>query len=208
MRKSFQFKPSVAESRLEDRVVMAAMPTGLAVFAPAVKPVTTTSQVNATLNQLHSALLTYEARVTNVLLFAEFQINAGKITTEAAVPLLESVIGNYTSQLFFSTRAAAGRLPFGAGFNGFVNNTFTSVGDLPSGAESLYADLTFPEEGGNGPIGQLEDNVFTPLDNGDLTDALNAVDSTAIHATYAQVKQDVVSYVVNGVAAHDFRFRN
>ncbi len=205
MRKTFQFKPSLAESSLEDRVVLSNVQTGVGIVAPAFRPVTTTTQVNATVTQLHSALVSYQASVTNVLLFAEFEINAGAITTEAAVPLLQTYIGNKTSQLFFSTRAAAGRLPYGAGFNGFVNSTFTNVSDLPSGNESLYATLTFPEEGGEGPIGQLEDNVFTPLSDGDLTDALNAVNQSAISATFQQVKQDVASYVVTGVQDHDFR---
>ena len=112
---------------------------------------------------MHNALLTYQANVTNAILYAESQITSGKVTVATAENLLNTFIGNKTSLLFFQARAAAGMLPYGAGFNGYVNSTFTAVGELPSGALSLYSTLTFPSQTTSGPIGALQNNVFNSL---------------------------------------------
>ncbi|MCA1685726.1 MAG: hypothetical protein LC745_07005 [Planctomycetia bacterium] len=210
MKKSRQFRPMVDEAPLEERVVLSVTASALPaahLLASVNKPVVTSADVNTTLNQLHNALLSYESNVTNSIRYAESQIAAGHVTKAASIRLLESYIGNKTSQLFFQTRSAAGRLPFGAGFNGFVNATKSGVGDLPSGTDSLYAQLTFPSNGTNGPVAVLQNNVFNPVSTGDFNSALRAVNTTAIHTTFAQVKAIVNQYVVNGVRAHDFTYR-
>ena len=211
MRKSRQFRPSVDGSVLEERIALSTT----ALLGPVKTPVATGAEVTAALNGLHNALLSYQSSVTNATLLAESQITSGKVTVATAENLLNTFIGNKTSLLFFQARAAAGMLPYGAGFNGFVNSTLTAVGDLPSGAISLYSILTFPTETTTGPIGALQDNVFTSLNGipgvtpgGDFAGMIADVNSAAIHATYATIKADVTAYVAAGVKAHDFTFHS
>lgn len=209
MRKTRTFRPAVPEMRLEDRVVLSVAPAAL--FAPASKPVASRAEVSAALNQIHGALLSYQSSVTNAVHYAQAQIAAGKVTQSTAAGLLDTYIGNKTSLLFFQTRAAAGNLPFGSGFNGYLSAAKTSVGDLPSGSDSLYLLLArFPTQTSTatGPIYTLQNNVFTKLSNNNFTGVLAAVNSAAIRSTYAQVKATVSAYVVNGVKAHDFTYHS
>ena len=76
----------------------------------------------------------------------------------------------------------------------------------PRVAQSLYALLSFPTNTTFGPVGSFANNVFTSVQAGNFTGALAAVNSAAIHSTYAQVKTIVTAYVINGVKAHDFTF--
>src|SRR5689334_5333562 len=107
MKKSRQFRPTVSDTRLEERVVMSTVPASVFV-ASAHKPVATGAQVARTVNQLHNALVTYQNNVTNAILYTESQITAGKVSQAVAINLLEAYIGNKTSLLFFQTRSAAG----------------------------------------------------------------------------------------------------
>jgi len=207
MKKSRQFRPVVSDTRLEERVVMSTVPAQIFV-GQAARPVATGSQVTATLNQLHNDLLLYQRNVTNAILFTQAQITAGRVTQPTAVRLLESYIGNKTSLLFYQTRGAASNLPYGAGFNGYINSAGTQIADLPSGSESLYSLLTFPLNGTAGPIATLQDNVFTSVSTGNFNGALQAVNSAAIHSTYNQVRAIVNSYVVNGFHNHDFGYHS
>jgi hypothetical protein len=199
MRKPRQFRPVVAEAQLEERVV-------LSITAARVVPTATPAQVSAELNGIHAALLSYSASVTNAILFAEGAINAGKVTEVTAINLLDTYIGNKTELLFYQVRTASARLPYGAGFNAFVNSTLTGIGDLPSGNDSLYALLTFPTAGGSGPIATLQNNVFTSVGAGDFAGAINDVAFAALQTTYQQVKVVTNTYVVTGVHAGDFHF--
>ncbi len=205
MRKSRPFRPTVSETRLEDRVALSVATSAL--VAPVARPVATSSEVTATLNQLHNALVSYQGSVTNAVQYEESQIASGRVTQATAVGLLNTYIGNKTSLLFSQTRAAAANLPYGAGFNGFLNHTNTAVGDLPSGGNSLYFTLAqFPTMTSTttGPIYTIQNNVFTALTNNSFNGMLGAVNSTALHSTFARVKTIVTSYVLNGVKAHDF----
>lgn len=198
------FRPSISDVQLEDRVVMSTVPAGL--FAPAVLPHVTTVQVNRALNQIHNALLSFQASVTNATLYTQHQVNAGVVSAATGSQLLENYVSNKAQLLAFQTRSASANLPYGAGFNGYVNPTNTSFGDLPSGADSLFARLTYPNLTTNtGPIAQLPLNVFTALSTQNFQGALAAVNSNAIHSTYASVKSVVAAYVANGIRAHDFR---
>ena len=211
MSKPRQFRPAVSDAQLEERVVMsitASQVPAAILIVPAHIPVATSSQVMATVNQLHSSLLSYQSSVTNAVLYAESQITAGKITQGTAINLLFGYLGNKGSLLNVQGRLAAGNLPYGSGFNGYVNSTKTAIGDLPSGSSSLYSLLTYPSATTTGPIITLQNNVFTAISTGNFSGALQAVNSAAIHSNYAQMKSIVLSYVVNGVKAHDFSYHS
>ena len=209
MIKSRKFRPTIGEMQLEERVVLsvtAHVATSAALNAPKTLPVATSAGVTATLNQIHSALLSYQSTVKSALLYAQAQVVAGHVTQAQAITLLEGYIGNKTSQLFYSVRGATGNLPYGRGFNGYILSPTSPVGDLPSGAKSLYSLLTFPTQTTTGPIGALQGSVFLPISGGNFGGAFAAVSDAAIHSTYAQVKVIVSQYVVNGVKAHDFAY--
>ncbi len=209
MKRSRQFRPDFDGNTLEERVVMSvkasAVPAAI-LTVPAQKPSTSSAAVTATLNQLHSALLSYERVATNAILYTESLITAGKVTSATASGLLKTYLSNKTSLFFTQARVATGNLPYGSGYNGYVNSTYTSVGDLPSGNQSLYAALTFPTNGTNGPLVTLESNLYTAINNQNYAGALATVNTAAIHSTYAAVKTAVTAYVVNGVKAHDFTY--
>ena len=77
------------------------------------------------------------------------QLNAGTIGQDGAVDLLSGYGSTkLQKQLFYNIETASGRLPYGAGFNGFATSnpsTLSGLGvaGLPSGAPDLDTLLTF-----------------------------------------------------------------
>lgn len=209
MKKARQFRPDFDGSTLEERVVLSvtasAVPAAI-LTSPARTPSTSSAAVTTTLNQLHSALLSYEKVATNAILYTESLITAGRVTSATASGLLKSYLSNKTSLFFTQARLATGNLPYGSGYNGYLNSTYTSVGDLPSGSQSLYASLTFLSSTTYGPLVTLESNLYTAINNQDYAGAVATVNTAAIHSTYAAVKTAVTSYVVSGVKNHDFTY--
>ncbi len=206
MRNLRQFKPIVNDSRLEERLVMSTAPTAL--VASVHKPVVTSAQVTRTLNAIHSDLLSFQQSATNAILYAEFQVTSGHLTQSEAANLLYSYVGNKASLLFYEVRGASAMLPYGGGFNGYLNSTTTAVTETPSGADSLYTQLSFPSNGTDGPIGLLWTNTSNAILAGDFAGAVTDVNTAAIHSTYASVKTVVNSYVASEVKAGDIVLKN
>jgi len=228
MRKQRQFRPAVEDARLEERVVLSHFGVRIAtaqVHAMRVDPhharlpVATASEVKATLNGIHSALVSFSNSMTAFINNVMAQLNAGTIDHTGALDLLASYGFNIKfPQLFYNIETAAGRLPYGAGFNGFVTSAPTVSGlgatPLPSGGPSLATLLGTPSQLGFGsPIGMLENNftlaLFPPFGvvRPDLNAAGQAVSHSAIAITYQESVSVVNQYIFGGVTAGDFRFK-
>jgi hypothetical protein len=219
MRKQRQFRPAVEDARLEDRVVLSTSHHIAAAHAHVVKadppqarlPVATASEVKATLNGIHSALVSFSNSMTAFFNNVMAQLNAGTIDQDGAVDLLEGYGFNIKfQQLFYNIETAAGRVPYGAGFNGFATSTPSGLGvaPLPSGAQDLVTLLTYSETG-PGPIGTIENNFADALfaTPPDFNAAGQAVSHSAIVTAYQESVPIVQQYIVDGVTAGDFRFK-
>ena len=222
MRKQRQFRPVVEDARLEDRVVLSHIPL-TAVHARMVGadphhaklPVATASEVKATLNGIHRALVNFSNSMTAFINSVTAQLNAGTIDKTGALDLLRGFGDTKFGQLFYNIETASGRLPYGASFNGFVTsnpNTLSGldVAPLPSGAPALVTLLTFgtQQNGFESPIGTIDRNYFNALfPTPDVNAAAQAVSHSAIATAYQGSVPVVHDYIVAGVAARDFGFK-
>ena len=220
MRKQRQFRPAVEDARLEDRVVLSHSPMAVAhasvaaVDPPHAKiPVATESEVKATLNGIHSALVSFSNSTTAFFNSVIAQLNAGTINQTDAVTLLEGYGSIKFNQLFYNIETAAGRLPYGAGFNGFVTSTTTGPGvvTLPSGAPDLVTLLTSgtAQNGFVSPIGTIDRNFENALfaTPPDFNAVGQAVSHSAIVTAYQGSVSVVQQYIGTGVSQGDFTFR-
>jgi len=222
MRKQRQFRPAVEDARLEDRVVLSHA-THIAAAHAHVRgadphharlPVATASEVKATLKGIHSALVSYSNSMTAFFNNVMAQLNAGTIGQDGAVDLLSGYGSTKFGQLFYNIETASGRLPYGAGFNGFATSnpsTLSGLGvaGLPSGAPDLDTLLTFSATGA-GPIGTLDNNFFNALfgtAQPDFNAVGQAVSHSAIVTAYQESVPIVQQFIVDGVTAGDFRFK-
>jgi hypothetical protein len=147
MRKQRQFRPAVEDARLEDRVVLSHATHIAAVHAHVVGadshhakiPVATAFEVKATLKGIHSALVSFSNSMTAFFNNVMAQLNAGTVNQTGVVSLLSGYGVIKFQQLGYNIETAAGRLPYGAGFNGVATSTTSGLGValLPSGATDL-----------------------------------------------------------------------
>ena len=225
MRKQRQFRPVVEDARLEDRVVLSHGHSHIIAAAhahvvppdpPHAKlPVATESEVKATLRGIHRALVSYSNSMTAFFNSVIAQLNAGTINQTEAANLLGEYEGTPKfNKLFYDITGAAGRLPYGAGFNGFVTSTPTGPGivTLPSGAPDLVTLLTFnPVTDVSGPIDTLSSNFFNALYPEVGVPDFSAVGQTISHSAIVTAYQESVSvvqqYIGTGVSQGDFTFR-
>src|SRR5271157_2630621 len=205
MRKQRQFRPAIEDARLEDRVVLSNVSHLL--------PVATASEVKATLTGIHSALVSYSNSMTAFFNSVIAQLNAGTINQTGAQDLLGEYEGIKFSKLLYNIQTAAGRLPYGAGFNGFPTSTTSTtsglgVVTLPSGAPDLDTLLTFnPVTAVSGPIDKIASNFFSALAVPDFNAAGQAVSHSAIVTAYQESVSVVQQYIVTGVTQGDFTLR-
>jgi hypothetical protein len=222
MRKQRQFRPAVEDARLEERVVLSHFGVRIAaaqVHAMRVDPhharlpVATASEVKATLNGIHSALVRLSHDMTAYFNNVMAHLNAGTIDQIGAYDLLRGYGDIKFTQLYYNIDTAAGRLPYGAGFNGFVTSDPTTpsglnVAPLPSGDPSLVTLLTTLEIDRTGPIATLDEGFFFAFFLPDFLNAASqAVSHSAIAITYQESVSVVNQYIFDGVTAGDFRFK-
>ncbi len=225
MRKQRQFQPAVEDARLEDRVVLSHATHLAAAHAHVVTadppqarlPVATASEVKATLKGIYSALVSYSNSMTTFFNNVIAQLNAGTISQQGASDLLSGYeTTKFYYQLSYNIETAAGRLPYGAGFNGFATsnpNTQSGLGvaGLPSGATDLDTLLTIGTEqnGFVSPIGTIDTNFRDALfaTPPDFNAVGQAVSRSAIVTAYQGSVSIVQQYIVDGVTAGDFRFK-
>ena len=180
-------------------------------------PVATASEVKATLNGIHSALVSFSNSMTAFINNVMAQLNAGTIDHTGALDLLASYGFNIKfPQLFYNIETAAGRLPYGAGFNGFATTNPSTpsglgVAELPSGGPSLFTLLAVgtPQNGFVSPLGTIERNFDNALfaTPPDFNAVGQAVSHSAIVTAYQESVPVVQQYIVAGVTAGDFSFK-
>ncbi len=222
MRKQRQFRPTVEDARLEDRVVLshatlaAAHAHVMGVDPPQARlPVATASEVKATDNGIHSALVSFSKSMTAFFNNVMAQLNAGTIDQTGAVDLLLGYTRIKVVQLSYNIQTAAGRLPYGAGFNGFATSNPNTLSGLdvaprPSGGPSLFTLLTTgTSQTGTGPIVEFAGAFAGPLlvTPPDFNAAGQAISPSATVTAYHESVSVVNQYIFDGVTAGDFRFK-
>lgn len=221
MKKQRQFRPTVDDQKLEERVVMSHVPYGhVAPWAVRSIPTVTQTQVKAVLTQIHSALVHFSRSMVPTLQSIQAQYVAGRISADYARNLAASYADTQFDKLNFQIRTYAHRLPYGGGFNTYLppataTNPFpVYTAGLPSGGPSLYQRLSYVNNT-PGPIGQISQNFFNalyPNDGGqllppDFNAAIASVSIPAMRQAYTATAVITQQYLSEGYHNGDFNYR-
>lgn len=222
MKKQRQFRPTVDDQKLEERVVMSHTPWHhIAPLAAPSIPTVTQTQVKAVLTNIHSALVHFSRSMVPTLQSIQAQYVAGRISAEYARNLAASYANTQFEKLNFQVRTYAHKLPYGGGFNTFlppatpVNPFPVYSPGLPSGGPSLYARLTFDGET-TGPIGRISQNFYSAIfaidpdteqPRPDFNAAIASVSLPAMRAAYSGTVAVTQAYLSEGYHNGDFNYR-